>query len=167
MSYVNPLVRRVNWARLTVGGLAAGLIINAFEYVGHRVLLDDAWTATFRALRKAPKVWLAFMPANFAVRILMVWFYAQLRSRYSGGPMSDFEIGIGNMGSLLGDSDDVHHANAFLGRAASHPRARSWCRRLGRCPDGISERHPDTAYGRGISGESEKLGVCEFAAELR
>jgi hypothetical protein len=55
MSEADPSVRRVNWARVIVGGLASGLMINVFEYVGHRVLLDDAWAAAFRALGKLPQ----------------------------------------------------------------------------------------------------------------
>ena len=51
------LMGQVNWGRVIVGGLAAGVIINAFEYGGHRVLLDDAWTAAFRALGKTPTGW--------------------------------------------------------------------------------------------------------------
>jgi hypothetical protein len=63
----DPFVRRVNWLRVLVAGLAAGLFINIFEYVGHRVLLNDAWTAAFRALGKVPTGWGAFIPANFVV----------------------------------------------------------------------------------------------------
>ena len=94
MSEADPLVRRVNWARVIVGGLAAGLIINVFEYVGHQVILDDAWTAAFRALGKAPTGWLGFIPANFGVGILMVWFYARLKSRYGRGPISALRSGL-------------------------------------------------------------------------
>jgi hypothetical protein len=94
MPEANPSVRRVNWARLIAGGLAAGLVINVFEYVGHRVLLDDAWTAAFHALGKTPTGWLAFIPANFGVGILMLWFYARLRSHYGGGPMSALRSGL-------------------------------------------------------------------------
>jgi hypothetical protein len=94
MSQADPSVRRVNWARVIVGGLAAGLVINVFEYVGHRVLLDDAWTAAFRALGKTPTGWLAFIPANFVVGTLMVWFYAQLQSHYGRGPISVLRSGL-------------------------------------------------------------------------
>ncbi len=94
MSYADPSACPVNWTRVIVGGLTVGLIINAFEYVVHRVLLDDAWTAAFHALGKAPTGWPAFIPANFAVAILMVWFYARLRLRYGGGPMSALRSGL-------------------------------------------------------------------------
>jgi hypothetical protein len=94
MSEADPSVRRVNWSRVIVGGLAAGLLINVFEYVGHRVLLDAAWTAAFRTLGKVPTGWLAFIPANLTVGILMVWFYARLQSHYGVGPTTAFRSGL-------------------------------------------------------------------------
>ena len=48
---------RPNIQRLILGGLAAGLLINAVEYIVHRVLLDPQWTAAFAALGKTPKGW--------------------------------------------------------------------------------------------------------------
>jgi hypothetical protein len=56
--------------------------------------LDDVWTAAFRALGKAPTGWLAFIPANFGVGILMIWFYARLQSHYGGGPISALRSGL-------------------------------------------------------------------------
>ena len=90
----SPAPRRVNWARVVWSGLAAGLIVNAFEYGGHRVYLDDAWTAAFRALGKSPTGWSTFIPANFLVGILMVWLYARLRPRYGGGPKTALRSGL-------------------------------------------------------------------------
>ena len=85
---------KVNWGRVILGGLAAGVIINAFEYGGHRVLLDEAWTAAFRALGKTPTGWATFIPANFVVGILMVWSYARLRPQYSVGPKTALRVGL-------------------------------------------------------------------------
>jgi len=85
---------QINWWRVIVGGLAAGVIINAFEYGGHRVLLDDAWTAAFRALGKTPTGWPTFIPGNFMVGIAMVWLYARLRPRYGGGPNTALRSGL-------------------------------------------------------------------------
>ena len=90
----DPSADRVNWARAVVGGLVAGLIINAFEYGGHRLILDDAWTAAFRTLGKTPTGWSMFIPGNFVVGILMVWLYARLRPRYGGGPGTALRSGL-------------------------------------------------------------------------
>ena len=75
-------------------GLAAGLIVNAFEYGGHRVYLDDAWTAAFRALGKTPTGWSTFIPANFFIGILLVWLYARLRPGYGSGPKTALRSGL-------------------------------------------------------------------------
>jgi hypothetical protein len=77
-----------------VGGLVAGLVVNAFEYGGHRVVLDDAWTSAFRALGKTPTGWSIFIPSNFVVGLLMVWLYARLRPRYGAGPKTALRSGL-------------------------------------------------------------------------
>ena len=81
-----PAANPPNWVRVVGGGLAAGLIVNAFEYGVHRIYLDDAWSAAFRALGKTPTGWSAFIPGNFLIGILLVWLYARLRGRYGSGP---------------------------------------------------------------------------------
>jgi hypothetical protein len=85
---------KINWVRVVLGGLAAGVIINAFEYGGHRVLLDESWTAAFRALGKTPTGWATFIPANFLVGILMVWLYARLRPLYGVGRKTALRVGL-------------------------------------------------------------------------
>src|SRR5258706_12651074 len=87
-------MRKVNRSRVIIGGLVAGVIINAFEYGGNRVLLDKAWTDAFRELGKTPTGWSTFIPANFIVGILMVWLYARLRPLYGGGPKTALRVGL-------------------------------------------------------------------------
>ena len=41
---------RINWGRVFVGGLVAGLIINLFEYVTNGVVLAANWGAPMKAL---------------------------------------------------------------------------------------------------------------------
>ena len=89
-----PVVAPINWGRVAWSGLAAGLIVNAFEYGGHRIYLDDAWTAAFRALGKTPTGWSTFIPANFFIGILLVWLYARLRPRYGRGPKTALRSGL-------------------------------------------------------------------------
>ncbi len=90
----DPLANRVNWRRVALGGVAAGVVINIFEYGAHRVFLDEAWTAAFRALGKTPKGWSTFIPSNFGVGFLSVWLYARLRSRYGKGPKTALRSGL-------------------------------------------------------------------------
>ena len=72
-----------NWTRVVVGGIAAGLVINAIELLFHRVLLDKQWTAAFAALGKKPTGWTTFIPSNFLLGSFAVALYAWLRQRYS------------------------------------------------------------------------------------
>ena len=90
----NSVVDPIKWWRVVWSGLAAGLIVNAFEYGGHRVYLDDAWTAAFRALGKTPTGWSTFIPANFFIGILLVWLYARLRPGYGSGPKTALRSGL-------------------------------------------------------------------------
>ncbi len=85
----------VNWSRVIGGGFATGAVINAVEWGVHGVILDKAWTAAFAALGKAPIGWTIFIPGNFIVGILAVWFYASiLRPRYGLGPKTALRAGL-------------------------------------------------------------------------
>ena len=84
----------LNWRRIISGGILAGLVVNAFEFGGHRIYFDDAWTAAFRALGKTPTGWSTFIPANFLVGILLVWLYARLRPAYGSGPKPALRSGM-------------------------------------------------------------------------
>jgi len=84
----------LNWRRIISGGILAGLVVNAFEFGGHRIYFDDAWTAAFRALGKTPTGWSTFIPANFLVGILLVWLYARLRPAYGSGPKTALRSGM-------------------------------------------------------------------------
>lgn len=71
--------------RLMFGGLTAGLLINAVEYLVHGVLLDPQWRAAFAALGKTPKGWTTFIPSNFLVGIIGIWVYTKFLTRYGPG----------------------------------------------------------------------------------
>ncbi len=68
-----------------LGGLAAGLFVNAVEYVVHGVLLDPQWTAAFAALGKVPRGWATFIPANFVVGLVGIWVYTKFLPGYGPG----------------------------------------------------------------------------------
>lgn len=85
---------RIQWSRVAAAGLAAGAIVNLFEYGGHRVVLGQAWTAAFQALGKTPKGWSTFIPGNFAVGIFLMWLYARLRPRYGRGTKTALRSGL-------------------------------------------------------------------------
>jgi hypothetical protein len=77
---------RPNLQRLLFGGIAAGLVINAIEYLVHGIFLDAQWTTAFAALRKTPTGWTTFIPANFLVGVISVWAYTRISPNYGPGP---------------------------------------------------------------------------------
>jgi len=71
---------------LVFGGVAAGLVINAIEYLVHGIFLDAQWTAAFAALGKTPTGWTTFIPANFLVGVISIWVYSRMSPNYGSGP---------------------------------------------------------------------------------
>src|SRR5437762_9978176 len=80
------ITTRPNIPRLLFGGFAAGLVINAIEYLAHGMFLDAQWTAAFAALGKTPSGWTTFIPANFLVGVIAIWVYTVLTRSYGPSP---------------------------------------------------------------------------------
>ena len=59
--------------------LAGGVVINAFEWLFHGILLDKAWTRAFAALGKTPTGWTTFIPANFILALISAAIYVRIR----------------------------------------------------------------------------------------
>jgi hypothetical protein len=81
---------KVNFARVILGGLLAGVIINISEGILHNVVLKAHHEEVMRSLGKTMPtggsvlvVWLLY---GFAWGIVGVWLYAAIRPRYGPGP---------------------------------------------------------------------------------
>ncbi len=80
---------KINWSRVVLGGLLAGLVLNVFDFLVNGVWLMADWEAAMRALGREPisdamiglyVVW------DFVLGIFVVWLYAAVRPRYGAGP---------------------------------------------------------------------------------
>lgn len=80
---------KINWGRVVLGGLLAGLVLNVFDFLVNGVWLMADWEAAMQALGKSPisdamiglyVVW------DFVLGIFVVWLYAAIRPRYGAGP---------------------------------------------------------------------------------
>jgi hypothetical protein len=89
---------RINWARVILGGLLAGLIINVCEFLVNGVILHDEWAAAMTALNKSPDMGIgptaAFWLWGFLIGIFALWLYANIRPRFSPGPKTAVITGI-------------------------------------------------------------------------
>src|SRR5712692_1656927 len=80
---------KINWTRVILGGLVAGLIINLFEFVLNALLLEKDWANTMTALGKPGELpgtaIMLFNVRGFLIGITAVWLYAAIRPRYGAG----------------------------------------------------------------------------------
>jgi hypothetical protein len=81
---------QLNWKRVILGGLLAGLIIDASEVLVNGVIFKDDWAAAMQNLHRLPTLSVKQMIVmnlwGFATGITMMWLYASIRPRYGAGP---------------------------------------------------------------------------------
>jgi hypothetical protein len=80
----------INWKKVILGGLLAGLLINVVEFVVNGWLLAERWAAAIKAIPNAEPMgvlpMVAFNVSGFVVGIFTIWLYAAIRPRYGAGP---------------------------------------------------------------------------------
>jgi hypothetical protein len=80
---------RTNMARLILGGIVAGIVLNILGYIVDGVLLGSQWNAGMAALGKggiSTSQIVGFNILGLANGIFVVWLYAAIRPRYGAGP---------------------------------------------------------------------------------
>ena len=87
-----------NRARVILGGLLAGLVINIVEYITNGVILREAWAQAMQALGKSGAFTMGgiviFNIWGFLLGIAAVWLYAAIRTRYGPGPKTAIRAGL-------------------------------------------------------------------------
>lgn len=90
---------RINWGRVVLGGLAAGIVMNAF-WVANGLLLMEEWQAVMersgQPVEGEGAVALLHVLLPFVGGIMAVWFYAAARPRFGPGPKTAALIGFAN-----------------------------------------------------------------------
>jgi len=79
----------MNYARIILGGLVAGLVLNIGEFILNEVILKEQMAEMFRRFNIPPPAGSFIAIAvilTFAMGILLVWLYAMIRPRYGPGP---------------------------------------------------------------------------------
>jgi hypothetical protein len=82
-------VTGINAARVVIGGMLAGLVINVSEFILNMVVLGAAVQTAMVRLNLPPVGGQAITVAvvmGFALGIGTIWLYAAIRSRYGPGP---------------------------------------------------------------------------------
>jgi hypothetical protein len=90
---------KINWTRVILGGLLAGLIVNVCEYIVNSLILGSEWAAAMKALNKSPAMGIgptaAFWLWGFLIGIYALSLYAAIRPRFGPGPKTAVIAGIG------------------------------------------------------------------------
>jgi hypothetical protein len=88
----------INWGRVMLGGLAAGLVMNVSEAALHGGMLGADGVAHLKALglRETPQGWQlpALVAMTFVLGIASAWLYAAIRPRYGAGPKTALCAGL-------------------------------------------------------------------------
>jgi hypothetical protein len=87
---------KTNLARVILGGLLAGLILNIFEYVLNGVVFYSQWDAFEKMLGRQmrPGAIPFFIVSTFIMGIGVVWLYAAARPRLGPGPQTAVLTGL-------------------------------------------------------------------------
>ena len=91
-------MHRINWTRLMIGGLSAGLVLNVLDSLVNNFLLADQWAAAMQALGKTAEptavAMVVFYILGFLIGIFAVWLYAAIQPRYGAGPRTAVYAGL-------------------------------------------------------------------------
>jgi len=87
---------KINWGRVLLGGVVAGIVMNVIEYVFHTYVIAAQETEVMKALNAhmmngAIPVFLAL---GFVTGIVTIWLYAAARPRYGAGAKTAVLIAI-------------------------------------------------------------------------
>jgi hypothetical protein len=81
---------RINYTRVLLGGLVAGVIIDAIEFVVNTFFLGPDWAEAMRRLGRTEPATAAqtalFNVWGLLMGIVAVWTYAAFRPRFGAGP---------------------------------------------------------------------------------
>ncbi|MFN2570247.1 MAG: hypothetical protein ABR537_01355 [Gemmatimonadales bacterium] len=97
---------KINMQKVIIGGLIAGVVLNAIDTVLYGVILKPQMAAAILAIGKPPMSnaqipWYVFL--DFVTGGFLVWLYAAMRPRFGAGPATAAKAGIAAwfVGSLL------------------------------------------------------------------
>lgn len=90
-------MNKINFARVLLGGLVAGLVMNVSEFVLNDVVLGAQMKA-FMASRNLPDPGGSFIAVavilTFVIGVVLVWVYAAMRPRLGPGPKTAICAGV-------------------------------------------------------------------------
>ena len=87
---------KINVGKVIVGGIAAGVVMNIFDYVINGMIMKTQYAAvmTARNIDPAATSITTMVALDFAMGLLLVFTYAAIRTRFGGGPKTAIVAGL-------------------------------------------------------------------------
>jgi len=90
-------MKGINFGRVILGGIVAGILINVSEFLLNEKVLKSDWDAALKAMGKsmtADSAILVWVLYGFVLGIAAVWLYAAIRPRYGAGAGTAARAGV-------------------------------------------------------------------------
>jgi hypothetical protein len=101
---------KINWTRVLIGGLIAGVVANVLWFAAWGLLIRPSLSAALEALgrplQETVGATVLMVVLNFIGMILVIWLYAAIRPRYGAGPKTAALAGVA-AGLLAGVFPDI------------------------------------------------------------
>jgi hypothetical protein len=90
-------MNKINWGRVLLGGVVAGIVMDVIEYALHTYVVADQEGAAMKTMgvhmiNGAIPIFLAL---GILTGIVTIWFYAAARPRYGGSAKTAALVGFG------------------------------------------------------------------------
>lgn len=88
---------KINWSRVLLGGLLAGLVVNIVEAVSGIMYMDEmknALEAHGLSMSESAGMMVFWIIYGFIMGILAIWIYTSFRPRYGAGPKTAVIAGL-------------------------------------------------------------------------
>jgi hypothetical protein len=97
---------KINYGRVLLGGLVAGVVINIVEGMMNGIVLASQWEEQMKSLNRSAAGSMKQIAVlnlwGFAAGILTVWLYAAIRPRLGAGPRTAMCAGLFTWASICG-----------------------------------------------------------------
>jgi hypothetical protein len=101
---------KINWARVLLGGLIAGIVGNVLQFAVWVPLVGRSLSATLQTLghpmQETVGATVLMVVLGFLMGILLIWLYAAIRPRYGAGPGTAALAGV-VAGLMMGVFPDI------------------------------------------------------------
>jgi len=92
-------MRHINWVRVFIGGIVAGLIIDVAQWLLNGVFLGPDWRKAMqtlgRPIHESAGSMIFYILLGLAYGIMATWMYAAIRPRFGAGATTALYAGLG------------------------------------------------------------------------